>query len=118
MATVDYGGTTSDLIQSFEWITDPDDNPLTVDDVPDVVGNSWGWSPFWIGYDHCDNTFWSVMDGCENAGVVVIFSAGNEGDYGGGSNVPNSLSPMAVCSRSEGVTSNALDRSMASEPAR
>ncbi|MCD6161180.1 MAG: S8 family serine peptidase [candidate division Zixibacteria bacterium] len=89
-ATVDYGGTTSDLIQSFEWIADPDGNPITVDDVPDVVGNSWGWSPFWAGYEHCDDTFWDVMDGCENAGVAVIFSAGNEGDYGG-SNVPNSL---------------------------
>jgi len=85
-ASVDYGGTTSDLIASFQFIADPDDDPYTMDDVPDVVGNSWGWSPFWIGYEHCDNTFWSVMDGCENAGVVVIFSAGNEGDdYGANS---------------------------------
>jgi len=90
-ASVDYGGSTSDLIASFQFIADPDDNPYTMDDVPDVVGNSWGWSPFWFGYEHCDNTFWSVMDGCENAGVVVIFSAGNEGNYNGGTDVPNSL---------------------------
>jgi len=84
-ASVDYGGSTSDLIASFQFIADPDDNPYTMDDVPDVVGNSWGWSPFWPGYEHCDDTFWSVMDGCENAGVVVIFSAGNEGEEGANS---------------------------------
>ena len=83
--TVDYGGTTSDIIASFQWIADPDGNPGTMDDVPDVVGNSWGYSPFFHGVPHCDNTFWAVMDGCENAGVVVIFSAGNEGSYGSNS---------------------------------
>jgi bacillopeptidase F len=40
-ASVDYGGTTADIIASFEFIADPDDNPETVDDVPDAVGNSW-----------------------------------------------------------------------------
>lgn len=85
-ASVDYGGTTSDIIASFEWIADPDGNPGTTDDVPDCVGNSWGYSPFFHGVDPCDPTFHSVMDGCENAGVAVIFSAGNEGAYG-----PNSL---------------------------
>jgi subtilisin family serine protease len=89
-ASVDYGGSTSDIIASFQFIADPDDNPSTTDDVPDVVGNSWGYSPFFHSVAHCDNTFWSVMDGCENAGVVVIFSAGNEGDYYG-DDTPNSL---------------------------
>jgi hypothetical protein len=84
-ASVDYGGTTSDIIASFQWIADPDGNPNTTDDVPDCVGNSWGYSPFFHGVPHCDNTFWSVMDGCENAGVAVIFSAGNEGSYGSNS---------------------------------
>ncbi len=83
--SVDYGGTTADIIASFQWIADPDGNPGTTDDVPDAVGNSWGYSPFFHGVPHCDNTFWSVMDGCENAGVAVIFSAGNEGSYGSNS---------------------------------
>lgn len=83
--SVDYGGTTSDIIASFQWIADPDDNPGTTDDVPDCVGNSWGYSPFFHGVPHCDDTFWSVMEGCENAGVAVIFSAGNEGSYGSNS---------------------------------
>ena len=83
--TVDYGGTTSDIIASFQWISEPDGNPGTTDDVPDAVGNSWGYSPFFHGVPHCDNTYWAIMDACENAGVVVIFSAGNEGAYGSNS---------------------------------
>jgi subtilisin family serine protease len=84
--SVDYGGTTSDIIASFQWIADPDGNPGTTDDVPDCVNNSWGYSPFFHGVPHCDDTFWNVMDGCENAGVVVLFAAGNEGDdYGSNS---------------------------------
>ncbi|MCP4582276.1 MAG: S8 family serine peptidase [candidate division Zixibacteria bacterium] len=89
-ATIDNGATTQQMIASFQFCADPDNNPFTTDDVPDAVGNSWGWSPFFHGVPHCDNTFWTAMDGCENAGCAVIFAAGNEGDYGG-SNVANSL---------------------------
>jgi hypothetical protein len=32
-----------------------------------------------MGYPDCDSTFWSFIDGCEAAGQVVLFSAGNEG---------------------------------------
>lgn len=84
-ATIDNGATTQQMIASFQFVADPDDNPYTTDDVPDVVSNSWGWSPFWPGYSHCDNTFWSAMDGAENAGVVVVFAAGNEGENGANS---------------------------------
>ena len=84
-ATIDNGATTQEMIASFQFVADPDDNPFTTSDVPDVVSNSWGWSPFWVGYEHCDNTFWSAMDGAENAGVVVVFAAGNEGTYGSNS---------------------------------
>jgi hypothetical protein len=82
---VDYGGTTADIIASFQFIADPDGDPNTIDDVPDCCGNSWGYSPFFHGVPHCDQTFWAAIDGCEDAGVVVIFSAGNEGSYGANS---------------------------------
>ena len=35
-------GFDNDIITAFEWFTDPDGNPLTLDDVPDVIQNSWG----------------------------------------------------------------------------
>jgi hypothetical protein len=31
----------SDIVTCFQWLADPDGNPNTVDDVPDVIQNSW-----------------------------------------------------------------------------
>lgn len=70
--------TVQDALAAFEWIADPDENPATVWDVPDVCSNSWGLQTG-HGYPPCDETFWVVIDGCEAAGVVVVFAAGNEG---------------------------------------
>ncbi len=82
-AAVDRGGisrTIQDILISFEWAADPDDNPGTQDN-PDAIGNSWG-IPDGIGYPDCDETFWLVIDNVEAAGSVVVFSAGNEGTSG------------------------------------
>jgi len=69
--------TISDILSAFEWATDPDGNPETINDVPDVISNSWGIPP---GFKPaCDQTFWNAMDNVEDAGTVVIFAAGNEG---------------------------------------
>jgi subtilisin family serine protease len=80
-AVIDRGAglsqTISDILSAFQWAIDPDGNPETVDDVPDVISNSWGIPP---GLKPaCDQTFWNAMDNVENAGTVVIFAAGNEG---------------------------------------
>ncbi|KYK23719.1 hypothetical protein AYK21_02240 [Thermoplasmatales archaeon SG8-52-2] len=67
----------SDAIESFEWLVDPDGDPETNWDVPDVCSNSWGlYEP--LGYPPCDETFWTFIDACESAGIVIIFIAGNE----------------------------------------
>jgi subtilisin family serine protease len=80
-AVIDQGAgisqTISDILAAFEWAIDPDGNPETINDVPDVISNSWGIPP---GLKPaCDQTFWSAIDNVENAGIVVIFAAGNEG---------------------------------------
>lgn len=75
-------GFDNDIIECFQWFTDPDGNPATVDDVPDVVQNSWGVHEGFTGYDDCDDRWWVVIDNCEAAGVVVTWSAGNEGSSG------------------------------------
>jgi len=80
--------TVADAIAAFQWLTDPDGDPGTVWDVPQVCSNSWG-----IGSWHnvppynlpCNQGFWSFLDACEAAGTVILFSAGNEGP------TPNSL---------------------------
>jgi subtilisin family serine protease len=81
---VDRGGgfqrTVADILAAFQWAAEPDSDPSTTEDVPDVVNNSWGIP---IGYyPACDETFWEAIDNLEAAGVVCIFAAGNEGPYG------------------------------------
>jgi len=79
--TIDQGVGTefdNDVIASLEWFTDPDGNPLTTDDVPCVVQNSWGtYEP--LGYPDCYSYWWTAIDNCEAAGVCLTWSAGNEG---------------------------------------
>jgi bacillopeptidase F len=73
----------NDVVTAFEWFADPDGNPGTIDDVPDVVQNSWGINEgFGYDYTDCDSRWWAAIDNCEAAGVVVTFSAGNEGPGG------------------------------------
>ena len=72
-----FGETIQDLLEAFQWLADPDGNPETQSDLPDVVLNSWG-IPKGV-LPACDATFWDVVDNLENLGIVVIFAAGNEG---------------------------------------
>ncbi|MEE9554605.1 MAG: IPTL-CTERM sorting domain-containing protein [candidate division Zixibacteria bacterium] len=78
---VDIPTTVADAILSFQWMLDPDGNPGTNWDVPAVCSNSWGVTTG-HGYPPCDQTFWSYLDACEAAGIVILFSAGNEGFSG------------------------------------
>ncbi len=71
------------ILTAFQWFADPDSNPATTDDVPDVVQNSWGVNES-FGYEDCDSRWWAVIDNCEAAGVVTVWSAGNEGETGAG----------------------------------
>ena len=73
-------GFDNDVIQCYQWLADPDGNPETNDDVPDVVQNSWRINEGFGGdYTDCDSRWWAVIDGCEAAGCVSTWSAGNEG---------------------------------------
>ena len=68
----------NDVIEALEFFADPDGDPGTTDDVPCVVQNSWGtYEP--LGYPDCFSYWWEAMDNCEAAGVVLTWSAGNEG---------------------------------------
>ncbi len=71
------------VIASLEFMTDPDGDPGTTDDVPDVVQNSWGVNEGFTGYYDCDSRWWTAIDACEAAGVVLTWSAGNEGSSSG-----------------------------------
>lgn len=70
----------NDVIRALEWLVDPDGDPETIADVPDVIENSWRVSEdYGHGYVDCDSRWWEVIDHCEAAGIVTVWVAGNEG---------------------------------------
>jgi bacillopeptidase F len=75
---VDIPRTIADAKLAFQWMLDPDEDPSTNWDVPDVCSNSWRLATY-HGYPPCWDEFWSYLDACEAAGIVILFSAGNEG---------------------------------------
>ena len=69
-------GTGYSASAAFQWALDPDGNPSTTDDMPDVISNSWYINP--IG-GCLINTWGPLLNSVEAAGIAVVFSAGNEG---------------------------------------
>lgn len=67
------------LLEALQWVADPDGDPNTDADVPDVVNNSWGIEAASGG---CADVFWNAIDNIEAAGAVMLFAAGNEGNLG------------------------------------
>ncbi|MBC8367930.1 S8 family serine peptidase, partial [bacterium] len=68
----------NDVFTCLEWFTDPDGDPGTVDDVPDVIQNSWGVGEH-LSYPSCFDLWWTTIDNLEAAGTVAVWSAGNNG---------------------------------------
>ncbi len=99
-AVIDRGNslsaTIADILDALQWIVDPDGNPETTDDVPDVVCNSWGISQQII--NPCDPVFFDAIDNVEAMGIVCVFAAGNEG--------PNSMSIRNPADRATSPTSS------------
>ncbi len=79
-----------DIIACFQWFADPDGDPATVDDVPDVVQNSWGVNEA-LGYDDCDSLWLPFIANCEAAGTVLTWSAGGDGPAPGSIRSPADL---------------------------
>jgi subtilisin family serine protease len=79
----DLTTTISHILSAFQWALDPDGNPATTDDVPDVILNSWG-LPALVGsaIAPCSTLFWQALDNVEAAGIATVFAAGNEGKFG------------------------------------
>ncbi len=72
------GGSALDALQIFEWAMDPDGNPATIEDRPDVINNSWSRN-YPIQEDCGDPIHRLVTDAIYAAGIAVVFSASNEG---------------------------------------
>ncbi len=67
-------GNVSAVLANLQWIANPDGDPLTTDDIPAVVSNSWGDTP-----GSCTSGYLNGVQNLEAAGVAVVFAAGNSG---------------------------------------
>jgi hypothetical protein len=63
---------------AYQWAMNPDGDIHTVQDIPDVINNSWG-RPDDQTTDHCDSWISDLMDAIETAGIANVFSGGNDG---------------------------------------
>ena len=68
-------GTLADIMRSYDWLLDPDGDPLT-DDMPDVINNSWGFTTD-IGF--CLRDLEPYLDLFASADIAMVFAAGNFG---------------------------------------
>ena len=76
--------TPADFMAVFEWVLDPDGNPETSYDVPDVINNSWGYDyNMALAFGACEMTETQILEVIEVAGICSPFSAGNEGPASG-----------------------------------
>jgi subtilisin family serine protease len=71
----------NDIVDAFQWFADPDGDPETMEDLPDVVSNNWGVS-VGFGYPQCYDFWNAVIQNCEAAGPVITWAAGAEGPSG------------------------------------
>ncbi|MBI9067019.1 MAG: S8 family serine peptidase [Salinivirgaceae bacterium] len=66
------------ILESFEWALNPDGDFSTVNDIPDVITNSWGWDSFYSN-ETCDAPEAQAINAAATAGIGIVFSAGNDG---------------------------------------
>ncbi|TAE54260.1 MAG: hypothetical protein EAZ89_06795, partial [Bacteroidetes bacterium] len=70
-------GLTSYILAALQWALDPDDNPATTDDRPDVINNSWRIVD--VNNDCISQLYKEAFTTIEEAGIAIVFSAGNSG---------------------------------------
>lgn len=97
------GGLNSKVLTTMQWLADPDGNPNTVDDVPDVANHSWGVHQG-FGYPDCYSGWWEAIDASEAAGVIHVWATGNEGPSAGSVRSPADRATTPYDSFSVGST--------------
>jgi subtilisin family serine protease len=97
------GNLNSKVLTTMQWLADPDGNPNTVHDVPDVTNHSWGVTPA-FGYPDCYSGWWEAIDASEAAGVVHVWATGNEGPSAGTVRSPGDRATTIYDSFSVGST--------------
>ena len=78
--------TIGEVHKAFQWVLDPDGNPLT-HDAPSIVLNSWNGTNLGV----CDPMFQPDLQALAAAGILAVFAAGNEGPGAGWNASPANL---------------------------
>lgn len=86
----------SAIHQGFQWLLDPDGDPLT-DDAPALVNNSWGLA----NLNGCSTDFSRDIQVLNSAGIMTVFAAGNYG--------PNQYTSTSPANDPVSVSVGALD---------
>lgn len=91
-------GTEKSSFEQMQWALNPDGNPNTSSDIPDVINCSWGNGNT---AEECNSVFRNVIQSLDAAGVAIVFAAGNTGPTVGSVKFPGSLNvdlvvPMSI----------------------
>jgi subtilisin family serine protease len=100
MSAGEIGCGNNNAIGAMQWAINPDNNPGTIDDQPDVINNSWGYPGPPLAGD-CNDVTQSAINAAETAGIAVVTSAGNDGSAsmtvtGPGFNAPTLVNSFTV----------------------
>jgi len=82
--------TIANIHRGYQWLLDPDGNPSTAD-APNVVNNSWG-----LTSGGCSLEFQLDLRSLRNAGILPVFSGGNNSYTTGGFSPANNPEAFAV----------------------
>jgi len=98
----------TDMMQAFQWAMDPDGNPNTSSDIPDVINNSWRWldDP---DTAQCAGMVVNLMNAIEAAGIANVFSGGNSGPGNTTVNAPQRINTSEVNTFTVGSVNGNLD---------
>ena len=93
-------GTTWDshITQAFQWLLAPDGDPANA---PQIINCSWASRPEYVS----DYLQWEILHNLEQAGIFVVFAAGNNGFEGPGSpaSYPHAFSAGALKKEGDAV---------------
>lgn len=87
-------GCGTSVIASFQWSMDPDNDPATIKDMPDVINNSYASGSLSA---QCPGGFTDqLFNSVEAGGIAIVFSAGNDGPGASTITVPKNLNSHLV----------------------
>ena len=96
-----YKGSVRDVVSVLQWALNPDGQISTVNDIPDVINNSYGRTI--TNTAECSQVWPDLFRSLDAAGIAIVFSAGNNGPDPGSVGLQASVSISDVVPFSVGA---------------